>query len=86
MTRFSAIIVLSCLLAGCAGPSRTTTTTTVISSATPPAGQPNPASQNCIALGGTVVIQSGAAGQTGFCALPGGAVVEEWALYRETHS
>lgn len=84
MTRFSAMLVPFCLIAACAGPTRTTTSTTVIT-ATPEQPGPNPASQNCLTLGGTVVIQSGAAGQTGFCALPGGAVVEEWALYRETH-
>ena len=73
------------VLAACGGPPKTTSTT-VISATRPAAALPNPASENCIALGGTVVIQSSPSGATGFCALPGGAVVEEWALYRETHS
>ena len=86
MHRRLPILMMLSLLAACAAPVRTTTATTVLSNTPPTSGAPNPASQNCLALGGTTVIQSGPSGQTGFCALPGGAVVEEWALFRETHS
>ncbi len=56
--------------------------------ATNPLGQvglSNPASIYCAGQGGRVVIRETEAGQVGDCHLPDGRVVEEWALYRETH-
>jgi hypothetical protein len=53
--------------------------------ATAPAGQSgmaNPASVNCVNVGGTVQIQNSAAGQYGMCAFPNGTTCEEWALFR----
>ena len=47
---------------------------------------PNPASAYCVSLGGRVEIRSGPAGEVGFCHLPDGRVVEEWALFRASRS
>ena len=50
-------------------------------------GVPNPASVFCEEQGGTVEIETDAAGnQTGICHLPDGTQVEEWEYYREFHS
>lgn len=46
-----------------------------------PVGLANPASVFCAACGGNVAIVSTEAGETGYCALPSGLVVEEWTLY-----
>lgn len=48
----------------------------------PAVGMPNPASAYCIAQGGTLEIVNEAAGQVGYCTLPGGERIEEWALFR----
>lgn len=48
-------------------------------------GMANPASINCGKQGGRLEFRTTSAGQTGFCHLPDGRVVEEWALYRETN-
>lgn len=45
-------------------------------------GLPNPASSFCVQCGGTVVIDAAPQGQTGWCILPGGLMIEEWALWR----
>ena len=42
---------------------------------------PNPASVNCGRYGGRVEVVNGPGGQTGYCHLPNGAIVEEWALF-----
>jgi putative hemolysin len=42
----------------------------------------NPASEFCEAQGGTVDIVDEAGGQVGYCVLPDGTRVEEWAYYR----
>jgi len=47
-----------------------------------PAVMPNPASAYCEQLGGRLDVVAEPGGQTGYCHLPNGAVVEEWALYR----
>lgn len=49
-----------------------------------PIGMANPASKNCIRLGGQLEIRRETAGETGYCHLPDGRVVEEWALFRES--
>jgi putative hemolysin len=62
---------------------------TQTASTTTPGGQgvglANPASTNCITLGGTLEIvndaQSG--GQVGFCHMKDGRTCEEWALFRD---
>lgn len=45
-------------------------------------GMANPASANCVKLGGRLEIRRGADGDSGYCYLPDGRVVEEWALFR----
>jgi putative hemolysin len=47
-------------------------------------GIANPASENCVARGGTLRIENSPAGQVGICALPGGVECDEWALFRGT--
>lgn len=46
-------------------------------------GMANPASTNCIEMGGTLEIVEGADGQFGLCHLPDGRVCDEWALFRD---
>jgi len=48
----------------------------------PGTGLANPASEFCAQQGGRVEIRDGAEGQTGFCHLPDGQVIEEWEYYR----
>jgi putative hemolysin len=45
----------------------------------------NPASAYCTSVGGRLEIRKEAAGEAGYCHLPGGRVVEEWQLFRETN-
>ncbi len=45
-------------------------------------GMANPASVYCGEQGGTVEIRKGEGGESGYCHLPDGRVVEEWAFYR----
>ena len=46
-----------------------------------PVGLANPASVFRVACGGGVAIVPSDSGETGYCALPGGLLVEEWTLY-----
>jgi putative hemolysin len=46
----------------------------------------NPASENCVALGGTVEIEETPEGQRGWCLLPDGRRVDEWELWREAQN
>ncbi|MBI4093508.1 DUF333 domain-containing protein [Candidatus Kaiserbacteria bacterium] len=47
------------------------------------AGIANPASTNCIEMGGTLELVERAEGQFGLCHLPDGRVCDEWALFRD---
>ncbi len=42
----------------------------------------NPASVNCIHVGGKLVMKRNPQGEEGMCRLPSGNVCEEWALFR----
>ncbi|WP_282097876.1 MULTISPECIES: DUF333 domain-containing protein [Pantoea] len=42
----------------------------------------NPASVYCEKMGGKPDIVKGPDGDSGYCTLPGGERIEEWALYR----
>lgn len=67
------------MLAGCGSTAKP-------DAADPAVGMANPASVYCVELGGKSVIETDSAGaQTGFCHLPDGTRVEEWALYRRDH-
>lgn len=48
----------------------------------PKVGMANPASQYCIDQGGKLEIKNETNGQIGYCHLPSGETVEEWALFR----
>ncbi len=45
-------------------------------------GMANPASVNCVNVGGTLEIKDSAAGQYGMCTFSNGTSCEEWALFR----
>lgn len=45
------------------------------------AAMPNPASVHCERHGGRVEVVNGTGGQTGYCHLPNGTVVEAWAYF-----
>jgi CubicO group peptidase (beta-lactamase class C family)/putative hemolysin len=75
--QMTTMVVLSItLLAGCGDDSEPTDTTT------PAGGIANPASEFCVAQGGTVEIVDEAGGQVGYCNLPDGSRVEEWEYFR----
>ncbi len=44
----------------------------------------NPASEYCVAQGGTVEIVDESGGQVGYCNLPDGSRVEEWEFFRSS--
>lgn len=48
----------------------------------PTSGLANPASVFCVEQGGEVEIVDEAGGQVGYCNLPNGDRIEEWAYYR----
>ena len=54
--------------------------------AQPASALPNPASVYCVSLGGRLEIRTGPTGEVGFCHLPDGRVVEEWALFRASRA
>lgn len=62
----------SLLLVGCAASQ----------SADRPVSIANPAATYCVEKGGTVEIRSTANGQTGYCHLPDGRVIDEWEFFR----
>jgi hypothetical protein len=72
------VIVLGTVGVGCGsdgdGPSDTTQ---------PSAALANPASEYCVAQGGTVEIVEGDGGQQGICVLPDGTRVDEWEYFRQ---
>ncbi|MFB2531830.1 DUF333 domain-containing protein [Paracoccus sp. p3-h83] len=52
----------------------------------PAIGMANPASVHCVQQGGKVEIRRDAqGGESGWCHLPDGRLVEEWALYRSAN-
>ncbi|MBN6032453.1 putative hemolysin [Pantoea ananatis] len=67
-------ILLSLLLSGClSSPSPRETSTLQLA---------NPASRHCLAVGGKIDSVKTAAGEEGYCTLPSGERLDEWALYR----
>lgn len=46
-------------------------------------GMANPASVYCEQIGGKLEIKRTEQGQLGYCILPSGEKIEEWALYRQ---
>jgi hypothetical protein len=81
-------IVAGLLVAGCTQQAtpvqpQTAGPTVSVPASPPPAGIANPASVNCVNLGGTLDIKKDAAGnEYGMCTFSNGTSCEEWALYR----
>lgn len=71
-------------LAACGSDDAPSGTTPSSGSTAAPGGSQiaNPASEYCIAQGGTLEIVDEAAGQVGYCTLPDGTRVEEWEYFR----
>ena len=86
------LCISTCLIiAGCSQSSSTVPTTTTIPASTPTAqaattgtaGMANPASVNCVNVGGQSVIMTNPDGsQYGMCNFTNGTSCEEWALFR----
>ncbi|WP_395329580.1 DUF333 domain-containing protein [Novosphingobium sp. BL-8H] len=74
-----AILCMPVMLAACAS------TTPPPPAATPSVGMANPASKYCVEQGGRSEIRREPQGETGYCHLPDGRVVEEWQFYRAAH-
>ncbi|MFH2336509.1 DUF333 domain-containing protein [Enterobacter hormaechei] len=51
-----------------------------------PLGMANPASVHCIKHGGKLDIVKESGGEVGYCTLPSGKRIEEWALFRRDDS
>jgi putative hemolysin len=87
MTRLPVLFALA-LVAGCGG--QVTETTTITPTQRPdeapfiPPQFESAATRNCLTLGGTLTITTGAGPDHSLCALPGGATVEVEQLLRET--
>ena len=71
-------LIAACPLAGCAAPAP-------VGAPAQSVGMANPASQFCIDQGGRLEIRDGPDGQSGYCHLRDGTVVEEWAFFRAHH-
>lgn len=50
-----------------------------------PVNMANPAAVYCHQLGGKLSIIKSEGEATGYCTLPSGELIEEWALYRRAH-
>lgn len=74
------LLIATIVLAGCSSDKNTAD-----ESQSPSVGMANPASVYCVETGGKSEIEETAAGQTGYCLLPSGEKIEEWALYRRDH-
>lgn len=73
------LAALTAFMAGCSTTQQTETTPEKI-------GMANPASQYCVEQKGKLEIRDEANGQVGYCHLPNGQVVEEWALFRSSQT
>ncbi|MGO4703258.1 putative hemolysin [Dyella sp. 2RAB6] len=73
------LALLITLLAACTSPAERAAPTGAAQLA-------NPASVYCQQLGGKLEIVKGKdGGESGYCTLPGGERIEEWALFRRDH-
>ncbi|HCD13100.1 MAG TPA: hypothetical protein DEQ41_05060 [Shewanella sp.] len=48
-------------------------------------GSPNPAAVFCVESGGRLQLVQEQKGTIGYCHLPDGSIVEEWAYFRANH-
>lgn len=77
--KLPAVAVLSIMLAACASHPE---------NPAPPMAtrMANPASVYCQQLGGKLeIVKDKDGGEVGYCSLPGGERIEEWALFRRDH-
>jgi putative hemolysin len=74
----TAVVSLAALMVGACGDDNDAPTNTTTAPAIA-----NPASEYCVAQGGTVEIVDEAGGQVGYCNLTDGSRVEEWEYFRE---
>ena len=79
MKKIIAMACMSILVSAC-------TTNPQATSETPTIGLANPASENCVNKGGRLELRNESNGQVGYCHLPDGQVIEEWALMRSEQS
>lgn len=85
--RAAALALALAILAGCGSDSEPSDSTPSPSSQPPAAteapGLANPASEFCVAQGGTVEIETADDGsQSGICVLPDGTRIDEWEYFR----
>lgn len=71
------LIILACLIAGCSAAEEQHSSASV--------SMANPASVYCTDQGGKLEIVKTQTGESGYCTLPDGERVEEWALFRRDH-
>jgi len=82
------VIVAGLLVTGCTqqvtpAQPQTAGPTISVTASPPSAGLANPASVNCVNMGGTLDIKKDAGGnEYGMCTFSNGTSCEEWALYR----
>jgi len=74
------LLIAAIVLAGCSSDKNAAD-----ESLSPAVGMANPASVYCVETGGKSETAETPAGQTGYCLLPSGEKIEEWALYRRDH-
>ena len=74
------LLITAVVLAGCSSDKNTAD-----ESQSPAVGMANPASVYCGEKDGKSEIEETAAGQIGYCLLPSGEKIEEWALFRQDH-
>ncbi len=89
--RLTALILpIAAAVAGCAAPANPSpgpsSTSPNSNPAAPAIGMANPASVYCTQQGGKLEIRKDDAGDTGYCQLPDGRVVEEWEFFRASQS
>ena len=86
-TRILLSLVMSLGLLAACGSEVTPADTTAVTQTTAAGSQiANPASEFCVAQGGTLEIVDEAAGQVGYCNLPDGTRVEEWEYFNSQSS
>jgi len=77
MKKVVMMMALTSLLAACAADN--------VPPTAKPIGMANPASVYCGKIGGKLEIVKEANGEVGYCTLPDGERIEEWALFRRDH-
>ena len=80
----TALVVAAAVFSGCLQQPASTPTPspTVLPSPSPNTEMANPASVNCVNLGGTVDIRTNADGEYGVCVFANGSECDEWKLFR----